>query len=384
MELHPPIYDPANFAQEPSIVDKHDKVVQYYNWPNWWSFAEWVQKQDNFDYIFRGQSNCSSVYPSDKFEPWPIKSSFNREYFQSNYFDKRYFVLYDVANCALKYYEFPAIKFKSDEIPLIDIMQFIQHYVGPTPLIDFTKDPLTALYFASVGIPKEAYSRAANRYFTVIQLDYNILKNQLGIVDLSERKLEKPESFEISKDSPFETVHTHFLYNLQASIKNLREDDIFDNRVYNAQFTSAYNKIYSSTVGMSFLVSRPNSFINQNLHLQEGLFIYLDSRKDLEDVFLQYVKRENVTSNLIKYHQIPFISCTRNGANKIDHQNGPLFPYLMRKNKIGLNLFAKDDKEGLRMDLRNGFCVNTLNCANLQDYSKCECMKLLRDKKIYV
>lgn len=56
-------------------------AVKIWEWQNWWSFVKYIERQDNFDYVFRGHSNYASPIKGKTiidFEPWTIISSFNR------------------------------------------------------------------------------------------------------------------------------------------------------------------------------------------------------------------------------------------------------------------------------------------------------------------
>lgn len=238
------------------------------------------------------------------------------------------------------------INFEPEDLDAQEKLEFIQHYVTGTPLLDFTKDPLTALYFASAGLPsyvkRELEYKDEYRYLTVIRLNLKIIKDLFGYLEKGEYK---------------------------------------DTNEYKKE----YEEMYKNQNFMLYLVSTVNQIINPNIRLQAGLFLYFDCYESLDAIINIEAENQNRRQRphidlpnrevIIEFHNIPYTSIFRVAKNDCIN----IYAYLMRKNKIGINLF-ENDKEGLKMDLSNGDIIEALSCLNKQDYSTCECMRILKDK----
>jgi hypothetical protein len=150
-------------------------------------------KDYNPKYIFRGQSNGNSF----KQENWDLTSSFKRFFpdsqitfhsFIVNNLDKNIFENY------FSEYNYPRSK-ELSRASFIEKLYYLQHYGIPTCLIDFTKDPLIALYFAFSGLRLPSIRRFSNdsentfsfdRYITVYQINTELLKKAYGIKEIED------------------------------------------------------------------------------------------------------------------------------------------------------------------------------------------------------
>lgn len=343
---------------QPRVTVTSD-ISKDYVWQNWWSFVNHIQSIDTFDYIFRGQSNYYKVPVGQTFRPWTVVSAFNRSCTNFNFLESK---ASDIAalSIGLKAYRANCINFDPNAINFIDFVQFLQHYISSTPLIDFTKDPLTALYFAVANIPSELKLsiksvedyQNENRYISIFQIDTSKL-SRLKIVDINE------DDIFLNK------------FKDKALLVGLEQaENIFQSNPF-----KKFLKEYKNNKHNIFTIMHPNGEINPNLGLQEGLFVYLDSPKhDLESTLKRLAKDHQVkVPALFIHHKILYKSCLRLSFNECIN----VYAYLMRKNKIGVNLF-ENDKEGLKLDLYNGDLVDTLKCLHKQDYNNCDCMKNLR------
>jgi hypothetical protein len=145
-------------------------------------------------FIFRGQSNGFSNLN----ENWGLTSSFKRYYnnqevsfntFILNNLDRGKFNLY------FSKYKYPNSSLISQS-PFIEKLYYLQHYGIPTCLLDFSKDPIIALYFAlsTLKIPSvrqfndNGYkSLGDQRYVTVYQLDTSQLKEHFQVKEIVDR-----------------------------------------------------------------------------------------------------------------------------------------------------------------------------------------------------
>lgn len=158
---------------------------------HWREFTKLRRKLSTGDYIFRGHSNSFNLSTRTTNE-WKIHPAFKRylddtsisfEWFIHYYLNDRLFKMHFSTN------KFPQAK-NLIRASLIEKLYFFQHYGIPTCLIDFTKDPLYALFFAISGIKipivrKIVDNRPAtfpeNHYFTIIQLHVKNLIENYGV-----------------------------------------------------------------------------------------------------------------------------------------------------------------------------------------------------------
>jgi FRG domain len=330
------------------------KAQKHIKYASWTDFIFQIQKgrignkQKN---IFRGQSNFqkgSSVI-------WDIKSSFNRTFDVSNFLKNKYAEYGNIKNY-LKLYKTSSTDSLHSEISFLKILEFFQHYSIPTPLIDFTTDPLVALYFALSPIPSYSmgmFGDKRKRYLTVIEIDLEVgeqyfkLQGNNTIADILNTKIEAKDKDE---------------YNLL--LEKTKKD---------------YDKIFRKNNMVIDFFFEPDIQINPNLFRQKGVFLYLDSNKSFEDILEETVKSHKLKLSdpfLIKHH-IPYDSCyvlLENGCLNI-------FSYLQFKQKTGIYLF-ENDIQGLKNDLFNGNFTYPLEC--LGKIKTCECRNLLVARKIFL
>ena len=136
------------------------KTIELNSWEKFKNLAE----HSILEWVFRGQSNSK----------WEIRSSLERSGIMTN-FDYAEINMLDDFKRASNHY------LRETQIPetLIDWLALLQHYGAPTRMIDFTKSPYVAAYFAFENIENDSESVAiwiANKIH-FYQGSINYLKN---------------------------------------------------------------------------------------------------------------------------------------------------------------------------------------------------------------
>jgi len=156
-----------------------NEIIENINIIDWQSLIDKFENLDTTNKIFRGQSNSYNSY-TKKFEKWPIISSFNRYYPEDKYNFRTIIIQQLNKNEFDSYFK----EYKYDKIKsLVDCNQlekiyFLQHYGIPTCFIDFTKDPLVALYFAMSSVRGNSgrpIGYPDDHYITIYEIDYSQL-----------------------------------------------------------------------------------------------------------------------------------------------------------------------------------------------------------------
>lgn len=132
--------------------------------------------------IFRGHSNSGTEW---KFNFWEIQSSLNRNYQKIGLND----YLQSIDRGIGQFEKYPAFsKFikTSEKDNFLDVLSYLQHYGIETPLVDFSFDPLTALFFAITSLPYQYTTGSDSRYIAIFELDCKVLTARYSIAELNE------------------------------------------------------------------------------------------------------------------------------------------------------------------------------------------------------
>lgn len=321
------------------IESTHGGAVDHYYFDSWVHFIKYIEElPPRRKVAYRGQSN----YGGPKHTVWDMQSAYNRSNGNHNFLANKY-LEYGYIQNYLKLYKTGAISFDPSTLTLSQILQFCQHYGLPTPLIDFTTDPLTALYFALSSIPSTESGKfgddVADRYLTVVELN-------LGWMD-------RKDAF------VFDIVGM-----MNKDFKGKEEEYENLKSIY-----STFHKNGDTT----YAVLEPDVSINPNLLRQNGLFVYHDSSKSLEEVIQEKMNFDgNKSPGVIRKYHIPYSSCFHTEENDCNN----VFAYLMHKRKMGIFLF-ENDMQGLKSDMTNGNFTYPLECLNKP--LTCECKDQLHE-----
>jgi hypothetical protein len=300
---------------------------------SWEDFVEKFKNHDsnkNNHLIFRGHSNHSH-YPG-KFNRWALISSFNRQQEYSGYSFKNYLVQQlesELFRITYGSYSYKKIKLLTKSSVLHKCYLF-QHYGIPTCFIDFTFNPLIALYFALTSIPGRSggsydingnptfYSNDKDKDFvSIYQIDTRLLQEIMGVKHISSR-----------------TFGWKLLdhYTISAS--------------------KSFN--YSSSIGLDLKPSfgKNGLFKNYNLIRQEGCFLYFDNEESnlpFEKFVDIFCNDHNIKlpSSIITIYNINYNSLFKKMHSRQPNHKS-VFKFLKEKQLTGQFLF--DDLQGLKYD----------------------------------
>jgi len=303
-------------------------VIFYNNW------IEYGSKFNNYEIdenrIYRGQSNYMDIN-GKCLNFWEITSNLNRVkpgfplsgFFQNLAKSKEYLENYSCFN----------IVDNNKQPNIVEISSYLQHYGLATPFVDFTYDPITALFFALSSFPylNKGYQRSKVHYFSVFEINTGILREVFGIKDFDNNL--KPE------------------YDFYISHPNYNKEELNDYLLSTSdvsQQDGPYIAIYNNKEEVS-------SIINENIKKQNGTFLLIHIPNDVffdnklennsmsfEKLLTWYLETKNIKlkNKPIKLHLIPFESIETNHdrGNGCWEQN-LLYAYFKEKGKTGKDLF---------------------------------------------
>lgn len=308
-----------------------ENIKSYYNdiaevkiYGHWLDFAR-IFKEGNLDKncFFRGHSNC--MKNAETFNFWQIQSNLNRSYPDVSLED----FLENISHGS-QYFSFYGIEKENDGSPgLIEIMAYLQHYGVPTPLVDFSTDPITAFYFSCSNFPTGDIHYPQAYYLSVFEIDTKIFEEDYGV-----------KRFTLSNDIQ--------IYN---SIEKIYPFKVLD-------YPEKIKDSKSSYIAICPMEDQP-IIKNSKLNKQDGAFImvhfprrifYKNKLTDilsLEEV-LKIIKIENgLRSKPIVLHLIPYLSII-DESEDVFFSYDLLFTYFKEKGKTGYHLFS--DLMGFKYD----------------------------------
>ncbi|MEI6767227.1 MAG: FRG domain-containing protein [Bacteroidota bacterium] len=311
-----------------SIEERYTPIAEVIFHNSWTDYAKLFKEyQKNNNIIFRGQSNAGRT---SNFDFWQIVSNLNRHYPDISL--KDFFSFTSQGKQQLR--EYPAFSQKistPDDIHLIDLLAFLQHRGISTPLVDFSYDPITALFFACAAMPFETANGSDYRFLSIFEIDSEVL----------------------------------FSY----GIREMPGDFSFNQ--YDFQCLDPYNPMPDHFVGsdkpcMAVCRNLPGGLQNFNLTQQDGAFLLIHVPKmisilsdrqrclrynSLEDLLLHIRLEKNIHVKPLKLHLIPYQSIFLSpDDDKIFSMPDTLYLYLEIKQKTGKLLFAGDDLNAFKYD----------------------------------
>lgn len=299
------------------------KAIDIKEYTTWTEFTDqYTSLRDSQKYIWRGHSNSLQ---NGQFSEWKIISSYNRDG-NSNFSTFITQVLDNHFNSLFSTYSYHRIN-ELDTMTLLERCYFLQHYGVSTAFIDFTFDPLVALYFAitslpiSVGLWTDPSDNVKNfptyGYASVFQINLQQLFQTLGVKAITEESFDK-----FLNDYVINQQHQH--PNLFAHIA---------------------------------VDANPSAHFH-NLKAQKSCFLLFDFDglgmiKGLGDFIEQIILVRGVVLSepLITIHRIPWNSL-------LQPENTAIY-FLQKEGISGKTLF--DDIQGLKYDFRASFELVTNN-----------------------
>jgi hypothetical protein len=296
------------------------QVLKEYYLNKWEDFVTLFENYNSEDkkYIFRGHSN-KRIYPN-KFEKWDIVSSFNRIQEYDGYSFSNY--LYQQFESSLFKDTYSGYQYeKITELTKASLLQkcyFFQHYGIPTCFIDFTFDPLIALYFSlstisgrnggsydGEGNPTFFSNDSDRDFISIYQIDVNVLQDEFNIESINS------EMFDLSNIGNY-----HVGLDLNPTSQG---ESLID---------------------------------NFNLLHQKGCFLYYDN-EDFKLPFEKFLEFYCLNNNIkLRRPAINVYNINYNSLYKKRPENHPnqvtVFNYLRQHNISGQFLF--NDIQGLKYD----------------------------------
>jgi len=303
------------------------QIIEFSNWPD---LVKELKTNSDESKIYRGHSN-NYTYEMVKIrnmynrkvilDSWKLISSFNRYYSRYEYLFRTY-LKQQFADGFFKSvygkYNFKEIDYLKG-CSLIERLYYFQHYGVPTCLIDFTKDPLIALYFAISSVKANnggAFDTDDNPYYhpnepfiSIFEVNYKRISELLKV-----KHIEKDSIITIYDD--YDMYGCHIAFDIHP--------------VQNCQ---------------------PN-LINENLTRQKGCFILYDNNNadlTLERYIMGSLKKLGIKMEvLVREYRLPYNKIFHKGILD-DSKDTKLFAFLDHNNATGRTLF--NDIQGLKYDL---------------------------------
>ena len=242
-------------------------------------FDHWYDSFDRSNLIFRGSSEAKRKNYTSAQRDWLTKEW--STVLGLSYVDYIGKLIAQIRNDALLKNYFVSLGISVNDILYLS---FMQHYAMPSPLLDFTKDLQTALFFALDGMKYEPSSVEIENYFSIYALTPS---NELAPADqlfnsAIERGKRMLEEFIQSHPNDNVDVNDELLKQIDLLTKWKKEDGINDG-LFSFHLMYIPNPLDAtpviSTSGQRLYWSNPN------IVAQQGCFVMNSSETEvLEDV----------------------------------------------------------------------------------------------------
>jgi hypothetical protein len=263
-------------------------------------------KQDLESFILDYSNKQNLIYRGVREARWRLYSSLQRHWIVNKYAEKKIdhkaFIIDLLKNSRSAFREtLPSFLAKNNIDPGNDmaILSFIQHHGQPTPLLDWTEDLASALYFAIEGIDLTLGRREVHQYFSVYILGGDLF-SRYGIKKHMEKKI---KSYSPKLRKGLEKYARH------KGVASDTYDKMFSDDIMKKMTVFMIgNKFASGLTNVEFLYNLPFAFfsdsmddllkfgINNNMRItnQRGVFTWnSDPVLPLEHVILNTTKADS-------------------------------------------------------------------------------------------
>ncbi len=297
--------------------------TQFYN-----TFQEFTNKEFPEESIFRGHTNAGKF--------WDLTSSHQRYFHNKPFSEWQPYGFNRILHSTLisNYQSIPNFE-RLTELNNLDFLIYLQHYGIPTPLIDFSRSHLIALYFAGSGIHYTNLRRT---------FEHGERFDKIAVKIYNRRTLTSSELEELFNKYP--TLFIDIIELKQSQLTILKNIELTDD--FNQQLVDKCSFELESETSTVFSISNPrNTDINYNLEQQKGCFIYIDSKLSLESFIEELINQNLLSENPITHHLIPKPSLNYPDASI--HNLETLYDFLSKNRITGMKLF--NDLQGLKFDM---------------------------------
>jgi len=315
------------------IFRRYEKIAEVRFHDSWIDFGKEFKNYDKDEKrLFRGQSNKGNEY---NFEFLEITSSLNREYPQ---IDLENF-LQEVRNGIPNFKQYKYFDPFKDQLQVkdLDVLSYLQHYGISTPLVDFTFDPLTAMFFAVAGMPYEEAYGTDSRFLSIFEINCEILMNQYKIKEINNEIT--PRLFtDIERLIEMNPLSEFSDYSFAQGIKT--------GIIPQNKLSRELNPNFENQDGAFLLLDIPHRA--GEMHEKHYLDKSLKTIKSFEDILQVVAENKNPSEKAMTLHLIPYESVFMYGDKNVFHGPDVILLFLTLRKKTGYDLFT--DIQGFKYD----------------------------------
>lgn len=268
-------------------------------------FDKWYESFDRTNLIFRGSAEAKRKNYTSSQREWITKEW--AKVLNTSYIDFVDKLLTQIRSDKLLLDYFVSLGIAPNDILYLS---FMQHYAMPTPLLDFTKDLPTALFFATDGLKHEASSVEIENYCSIYALFPTDEIAPADKVFASAYEIGVKRVREFRQDNPDVNVNDDLVKYIDDMTKWVRKDGSGEG-LYS--FSLAYIPNPADAIPVISESGQRLYWSNPNIVAQQGCFVINPSESEvLEDViasnrFIPNMICIDIHKSLIDYIQKKYI-----------------------------------------------------------------------------